>query len=338
MSGTPPLVSVITPCLNPGDRLRRCLHSVAAQTYPAVEHIVVDGGSTDGSLEVLRRSRVRYISESDAGQSDALNKGFAMSRGEVLTWLNADDCLMQDAIATAVAELRDPRVPALIYGRAEIHYADGHIAPAGPKRRLKENGFELGNRLVQPGTFFTKAALSRVGDLDESLHLAMDLDLWVRLVQLPAEQIFIPKILAIFEVHHDSKTGSLPPARFSVEEARSFIKNGRIEAAELSLARAGVLEALDHQRVPGDEAARKADHFARVGLSIDSRISVDRVRQSLLPEAGFAELEAGASPLYALRHIVNIDAWRPRLGRKRSLHLVLRVVQRSLPRLRRPSA
>lgn len=333
MTRSLPLVSVVTPCLNAGPRLLRCLQSVAAQTYPGVEHIVVDGGSTDGSIEVLKQSGVRYISEPDAGQSHALNKGFAMSKGELLTWLNADDCLMQDAVATAVSELRDPRAPALIYGRAEIHYADGRTATAGPKRRLKENGFDLGNRLVQPATFFTRAALRRVGNLDESLHLVMDLDLWVRLVQLPVEHIFIPKILALFEVHHDSKTGSLPPARFSVEEARSFVKNERVEAAELSLARAAALEALIGHRVTRDEALRKAGHFAELGLNIDSRISVNRVQQSVLPEAGFAELEAGGSGLYALRHIVSKDAWRARLARKRSAHLLLRAIQRVVPRL-----
>src|SRR3954454_12381822 len=104
---TPPLVSIVTPCLEPGERLARCLESVAAQTYPRIEHIVVDGGSTDGTVKELRKRGVRFVSEPDDGQTQAINKGFALARGDWLGWLNADDVLTTRAVELAVSGARE---------------------------------------------------------------------------------------------------------------------------------------------------------------------------------------------------------------------------------------
>src|SRR3954470_8977333 len=100
-----PLVSIVTPCLNPGWRLTRCLASVAAQTYPHLEHIVVDGGSTDETLALLESSKIRWISGPDSVKMEAMNKGFTLSSGAILSWLNADDVWMPDAVTRAVQAL-----------------------------------------------------------------------------------------------------------------------------------------------------------------------------------------------------------------------------------------
>src|SRR5205823_10324133 len=102
------LVSIVTPSLDQAAYLREAIESVRAQTYVPVEHVVVDGGSTDSTLEILREyDGLRWVSEPDRGQSHALNKGFAMARGDVLGWLNADDAYEPDAVAGAVAALQN---------------------------------------------------------------------------------------------------------------------------------------------------------------------------------------------------------------------------------------
>ena len=111
-----PLVSVVTPSLDQARFLGEAIESVRTQDYPHVEHIVVDGGSADGSLDLLRaQSGIRWLSESDRGQSDALNKGFALARGAIFGWLNADDVYLPGAIAAAVAAFDDPSI-GLVYG------------------------------------------------------------------------------------------------------------------------------------------------------------------------------------------------------------------------------
>src|SRR5688572_1037654 len=102
-----PLVSIVTPSLNQGRYLDEAIRSVQGQDYPRLEHVVVDGGSTDETLDVLRRHpHLRWVSEPDGGQSDAVNKGFRLARGEIFGWLNADDYYLPGAVAAAVAVLR----------------------------------------------------------------------------------------------------------------------------------------------------------------------------------------------------------------------------------------
>ena len=331
MSATPPLVSIVTPCLDPGDRLSRCLHNVAQQTYPHVEHIVVDGGSTDGSVEILRKSTVKWVSEPDTGQSQALNKGFRLAHGQLLTWLNADDLLLPDAVASVVKAADTPDAPLLLYGRAQIRHQDGSIATIGPRRPLTTRSLDLGNRLVQPGTFFTRAALEAVGEIDEFLHLAMDVDLWIRLFDRGVPRVFVPQVLAIFEIHGDSKTGSTPAADFCVEEAIAYLKSGRVASAEMALGRAAAHISLEKGRLTASELRRQAAIVSNNVKPLDPRVSSARVALKARPEAGFLALESGGPVRTALRHLFQLPAWVDPLARRRSAHLGVRIAQR-LPR------
>jgi glycosyltransferase involved in cell wall biosynthesis len=228
------LVSVVTPCLNPGARLARCLESVAAQTHPDVEHVVVDGGSTDGTVELLGRSGVRYLSEPDDGQTDAIAKGFGVARGELLTWLNADDELEPHAVARAAST------------GAEWVYGDCTVIDGGRRtvwRPLPRYGrweVEAGEMIPQPGSFFSRAALERAGGLDPSFELAMDVDLWIRLVDAGIEGRYVPEVMAVFEIHPGSKTGSVGRGGFLLEHAQALAKSGRYRAASAALGRASV--------------------------------------------------------------------------------------------------
>ncbi len=178
-----PLVSIVTPCLNSAAFLRETIESVLAQDYPRIEYIVMDGGSTDGTIELLGgyHGRLRYFSEPDRGASDAINKGFERSGGSILAWLNADDTLLAGTVRQAVEELQKDESNVLVYG-------DGWwVDQAGRKLALyptKDFDPDLLRRecfLCQPAVFFRRAAAEAAGFLDDSLHSAFDYDLWIRL-------------------------------------------------------------------------------------------------------------------------------------------------------------
>ena len=226
------LVTVVTPCLNPGARLTRCLDSVAAQSYPDVEHVVVDGGSTDGTVELLEQRGVRFVSEPDRGQTDALEKGFAMARGELLSWLNADD-----ELDPAAAELAASSGAEWVYGNCVV-VEEGRRSVWVPTRRYGAREVEAGEMIPQPGSFFTRGAFERAGGLDPSFDLAMDIDLWIRLVDAGIEAHYVPADLATFEIHAASKTGHVGRTDFILEHARALEKSGRLRAASAAAGRA----------------------------------------------------------------------------------------------------
>jgi glycosyltransferase involved in cell wall biosynthesis len=203
VTSTTPLVSVLTPSFNQAAWLPHNLRSVACQTYPAVEHIVVDGGSTDGSVEVLRAAgdSVRWTSEPDAGQSDAVNKAFRESTGEIVGWLNSDDAyvdcrVVEDIVAYFIAH---PDVD-VVYGHAAQIAEDGTIiwmiwVPAFVRRVLR-----IVNFIGQPVAFIRRSALSDPM-LDVTFDFAMDYELWLRLDAQGRRFHRIPRIVAVDRQH-----------------------------------------------------------------------------------------------------------------------------------------
>jgi glycosyltransferase involved in cell wall biosynthesis len=201
------LVSIVTPSLNQARYLREAIESVGAQSHSPVEHIVVDGGSTDGTLDVLAEyDSVRWISEPDRGQSHALNKGFALADGEILGWLNADDAYEPDAVAQAVTAFRDTGA-ALVYGDV-MRVNDDRVNPRRVRSRPEFDlwtELNLGCGIYSPSVFFTRAALDAVGPLDESLNLTMDYDLWLRIgKRFPVRHV--DAVWAVQRIHDDAKT------------------------------------------------------------------------------------------------------------------------------------
>jgi len=201
------LVSIVTPSLNQARYLPEAIESVRSQTYSPIEHIVVDGGSTDGTLEIVEGHHdLRWASEPDRGQSHALNKGFALAEGTVLGWLNADDAYEPDAVAQAVAAIRETGA-ALVYADV-IRVNDNGVNPRRIRSRpIWDLWTELndGNGIFSPAVFFTSEALRQVGDLDESLHLTMDYDLWLRIGKsFPVHHV--DSVWAIQRIHDDAKT------------------------------------------------------------------------------------------------------------------------------------
>lgn len=181
-----PLVSVLTPSFNQARWVGDNLRSVAVQTYPNIEHIVMDGGSTDGSVEILQsmaRPALSWRSEPDRGQSHALNKAFAESRGEIIGWLNSDDAYFAPTVVDAAVTLMQARPECdVVYGHAALVNADGqvlHMMWAPPFRRSL---LPLYNFITQPTAFIRRGAIAD-GFVDEEFQHVMDRELWLRLAR-----------------------------------------------------------------------------------------------------------------------------------------------------------
>jgi glycosyltransferase involved in cell wall biosynthesis len=201
-----PLVSIVTPSLNQGRYLEETIRSVASQDYPRIEHIVVDGGSSDETLDVLRRHEgVRWLSEPDRGQADAINKGFRLGAGEILAWLNADDLYLPGAVGTAVAALAETGAGLVYGGWRQIDEDGATVREIAARPFDYRELLEVRNMIPQPATFFTRAAYEAVGELDPGFQYAMDYELWLRIGR-SFEIRRVAATLAAFRLHPASKT------------------------------------------------------------------------------------------------------------------------------------
>ncbi len=204
-----PLVSIITPSYNQARFLPATIESVLGQSYPHIEYIIIDGGSNDGSQDVIEKYAHKlayWVSEPDKGQTDAINKGFAQAKGQVLAWLNSDDTYEPNAVAEAVAYLQAHPQVGLVYGAAD--YIDEHgrqigIFPAAQTdyRRLRRGYVHI----PQQSAFWRADLWRQVGPLDPSYYFAMDYDLWTRLARV-SEIKYLPRLWAHFRLHGGSKS------------------------------------------------------------------------------------------------------------------------------------
>ncbi len=203
-----PLVSIVTPSYNQGRFLKRTIESVLNQTYPHIEYLVMDGGSRDESVDVLRSygKRFRWVSEPDNGQSHAINKGLAQARGEILAYLNSDDILMPDAVAKAVAYFHQHPSCDLVYG--EANYIDENDRIIG-KYNTADYSF---GRLVQdccicqPSAYWRSCIATAVGRFDEQLQYAMDYDYWLRIDRAGGQIDHLHEVLAASRLYPATKT------------------------------------------------------------------------------------------------------------------------------------
>jgi GT2 family glycosyltransferase len=244
----PPLVSVVTAALNPPrEKLVRCIESVEEQAYPRIEHVVVDGGSTNGALEVLaEHDGLSWVSEPDRGQSDAVNKGFfERSQGDLIVWLNADDVLYPGSVEHAVDLFREDDTLGWVYGNLDVDRR-GHRHVIRPPDQATLEALDFNNvGLIAPGTMFARWALERVGPLDEDLNVEMDLDLSIRLLQAGIRSRYTPRSLALLEIYDGTKSGEVPKRDIVLERHRIYLKHGMLQQAGAALALAGRYEICD---------------------------------------------------------------------------------------------
>ncbi|HEX7973292.1 MAG TPA: glycosyltransferase family 2 protein [Anaerolineales bacterium] len=204
-----PLVSIVTPSYNQAHFIDETIRSVLSQDYPRLEYIIVDGGSTDGSLEIIRRYADRlawWVSEPDQGQTDALNKGFAQAKGEILAWLNSDDTYLPGAISEAAAFLQTHPDVGMVYGDANLIDEAGGMIGRFPARQTDYRRLRQGYvHIPQQAAFFRASLWRQVGPLDPSFYFAMDYDLWVRLARRAQIQ-YHPRLWANFRLHSAGKS------------------------------------------------------------------------------------------------------------------------------------
>lgn len=213
-----PLVSIVTPSLDSEAFIEETILSVAGQTYPNVEYIVVDGGSTDGTVDIIKKHEAsisRWLSEPDGGQGDALRKGFALAAGDVLAWINADDAYPPDAIESAVDAL--VRTDAdVVYGHFGTMDAEGRetgiwrhwpFMPYFSRHGIPYLIFPVS----QPSAFWTRRVYEQVGGIDSSYLHSMDIDLMTRFAMSGARFRLVRKCLVRFRFHPAQKTARLKP-------------------------------------------------------------------------------------------------------------------------------
>ncbi|MGI8437852.1 MAG: glycosyltransferase family 2 protein [Chthoniobacterales bacterium] len=201
-------ISIVTPSYNQGAYLEATLRSLLTQNYPDLELIVIDGGSTDQSVEIIRRNEAslsHWESEKDRGQSHALNKGFAHMHGDIWTWLNSDD-LIEPGVLQRVADLfaQNPEA-GVVYGDCVYVAQDGETVvekfPGEPYSRLRH----LAHRFIaQPSCFFRTSIVPPA--VQEDLHYCMDYDLWLKLAAAGVKFHYVPEIFSRYRLHDESKS------------------------------------------------------------------------------------------------------------------------------------
>lgn len=216
-----PLVSIITPSYNQADFLEETILSVLQQDYPNIEYLVVDGGSTDGSVEIIQKYADRidwWVSEKDKGQADALNKGLARAKGEIVAWLNSDDIYRPGAIRQAVEALQADSQVGLVYAKLESIDRAGRVFNTISYRQYDLLDL-LGFRIIgQPSTFMRREVLQKAGLLDESYKYLLDHHLWLRMSRL-AQLRYVPSVWAAAR-HHSAAKNVAHAAAFGEEAFR----------------------------------------------------------------------------------------------------------------------
>lgn len=203
------LVSVVTPSYNQAAYIEQTITSVLSQDYPHIEYAIVDGGSTDATLDIIRKYGDRlawWVSEKDRGQTDAINKGFAKAKGDILAWINSDDTYEPGAVTAAVKYLQDHPEVGMVYGDCNFIDEAGRIIgkfnAAQTSYRLLRQGYA---HIPQQTMFFRAEMWRQAGPLDPSFYFAMDYDLWTR-IAARTEIKYVPQTWANFRLHTSGKT------------------------------------------------------------------------------------------------------------------------------------
>ncbi len=228
MVKTYPRITIVTPTLNQGKFIERTIRSVIEQNYPNLQYIIIDGGSTDETLSIIRKyeSFINYwVSEKDNGQSEAINKGIAKMDGEIFNWLNSDDVLTPNALNKIAEAYQLDKDCNLVIGQVKFFTKEDSYGLNGKVVFSEaEQTFALG-QVNQPAMYYKADVLKKIGNLNENLHYCMDVELWLRyILNYGIGNIRqLNEIVAEFLFHPDSKTVSKPQ---NFEKERHAIYNG----------------------------------------------------------------------------------------------------------------
>lgn len=208
-----PLITIVTPSYNQGQFIEQTIQSILNQTYSPIQYIIVDGGSNDNTMSVVEKYKDQIdiiIHEPDKGQSDAINKGFQLAKGELVGWVNSDDYLDPRCVE-CIVDLYQKDPQAAIYYGSTLNFVDDKGAKIQTKSIVIPNKDHLIHNdydIIQVGSFYNTQILREVGFLDEKKHYCMDLDLWIRLLDKNIIYHFNDYPLANFRIWEESKTCS----------------------------------------------------------------------------------------------------------------------------------
>lgn len=225
-----PKISIVTPSFNQAQFLEETIDSVLSQGYPNLEYIVMDGGSTDGSVDIIRRYSKHlsyWQSQPDGGQSVAINAGFERATGSIMGWLNSDDKLKPDSLETIAAELGGVQAPAWLIGGCEIIQLNGVCGLRIPEPLSADTflNWEFGSWFPQQSTFWNSGMWKLSGTLDVHLRYVMDLDIWMRMWRVALPKL-TPQLLAVYRHHPQAKCFS-DPDHVSRETRLVLVRNMR---------------------------------------------------------------------------------------------------------------
>jgi len=207
-----PLVSIITPSLNQVKFIEKTILSVMKQEYPHIEHVIIDGGSTDGTIDVLRKYQdkynLRWLSEPDNGQAEAINKGLTLAKGNIIGWLNSDDTYMNKTLMKVVEVFNSENNVSWLYGDGYWVDEEGKVLYEYTAKQFDLTELVInGMFFPQPSMFIRSSLLHEVGLLDVNINTVMDYDYCLRL-GLRTKGIYINSILATRRLHNDAKSAS----------------------------------------------------------------------------------------------------------------------------------
>jgi glycosyltransferase involved in cell wall biosynthesis len=218
-----PRITIITPSYNQADFIEETILSVINQDYPNLEYIIIDGASTDNTIEIIKKYEKHlsyWVSEKDNGQSAAINKGLNIATGSIINWLNSDDVLMPGCLHAIAGYFNNNQDAGLVYGNIVYFNKDKELA----NQLFKPNQLKYYTHICfpQPAAFFSKKIINTVGSIDEHIHFCMDGDFYVRAALAGFKFIQVPDVFCRFRIHNQSKSGSNFNRQFLIDNALIF--------------------------------------------------------------------------------------------------------------------
>ncbi len=222
-----PKITIVTPSYNQAEYLEETILSVLNQRYPNLEYMVIDGGSNDGSVEIIKKYEAHlsyWVSEKDSGQVDAINKGLSRATGDIVAFLNSDDVYLPGTLIKIVETFKN-RPDVHWISAPSLRFAADRVIPEG-RHKIKEDKVHwlLACHLAQPSTFWRKSVMDKMGILDPKFHFALDYEYWLRFIFVGGYWVhFLERPLSGYRYHDDSKTVALQE-RFRQEEKKLYDK------------------------------------------------------------------------------------------------------------------
>ncbi len=252
-----PRISVVTPSFNQGKYIEETIRSILLQGYPNLEYIIMDGGSNDGSLEIIKKYEpwlALWVSEKDRGQSHAINKGFLSSTGDIVAWLNSDDKYVPDAFRKVGFYFNKNVTCKCLYSNLRVIDAQNQEIGIWYARPASLESIYLENGIPQPTVFLRREILDNIGLLREDLHYCMDVEYWIRIAK-EYSFCFLDELLAEFRRYSHSKSG-----RFQIKFLEDYLSIYRIHAGDMKKRKKGLATAA-YTRL----YLRLADGYRKIG-------------------------------------------------------------------------